>query len=459
MESYEAIIIGAGQGGSPLASTFAAKGKKTALIEKSAIGGTCINTGCTPTKALIASAAAAHNVRHAVKYGVHARNPEVNIQEVMNRKDEIVEMFREGSESSVKDTENLDVIFGTATFSGKKTLEIQLNDGGTQAVSGELIFIDTGSHTMIPPIEGADQVKLYDNTSIMEIEELPKHLMIIGGGYIGLEFGQMFRRFGSDVSIFEHGDRLISMEDEDVSEEIANILQSEGVQIHLGSKVNKVSQENGEIEFSGDFSGQKQSYKGTHLLIATGRAPNTEGLNLDKAGVETDDKGYIKVNDRLETTAEGVYALGDVTGGLQFTHVSYNDYNILKKNLLGSNGQASKTDERITYTVFTDPQIGRAGLNEQMAKERGIAYKVAKLPMEKVARAIETSHTKGFMKALVDEKTDKIIGASIVGMEGGEIAAALQIAMMGNLTYQQIRDGVFPHPTLTESLNNLFMTI
>ncbi|MFP4091026.1 MAG: mercuric reductase [Cyclobacteriaceae bacterium] len=459
MKKYDAIIIGAGQGGSPLASTFAGKGKKTALIEKNAIGGTCINTGCTPTKALIASAAAAHQVRHAVKYGVHARSPEVNIQEVMNRKDEIVEMFREGSESSMEDTENLDVIYGTASFSDKKTLQVQLNDGGTETISGELIFIDTGSHTMVPPMEGADQVKFYDNQSIMEIEELPKHLMIIGGGYIGLEFGQMFRRFGSDVSIFEHRDRLVSTEDEDVSDEIANILQSEGVQIHLGGKVNMVKQENGEIEIFGDFTGSKQSYKGTHLLIATGRAPNTEGLNLEKAGVETDDKGYIKVNDKLETTAEGVYALGDVTGGLQFTHTSYNDYNILKKNLLGNNGQVGKTDERITYTVFTDPQIGRAGLNEKMAKERGIAYKVAKLPMKKVARAIETSHTKGFMKALVDEKTDKIIGASIVGMDGGEVAAALQIAMMGGLTYQQIRDGVFPHPTLTESLNNLFMTL
>jgi len=459
MNTYDAIIIGAGQGGSPLASTLANQGKKTALIEKTAMGGTCVNTGCTPTKALIASAAAAYNVRQAVKYGVHARNPEVNIQEVMNRKDEIVAMFREGAEKGMENTENLDVIYGTASFSGKKTVEVQLNDGGTKTLSGDLIFIDTGSRTMVPPIEGADQVKLYDNTTIMEIEELPRHLMIIGGGYIGLEFGQMFRRFGSDVSIFEHGDRLVSTEDEDVSEEIANVLQSEGIQTHLNSKVNKVSQQNSEIEISGDLSGNKQSYRGTHLLIATGRAPNTEGLNLDKAGVETDEKGHIKVNDKLETSAKGVYALGDVTGGLQFTHTSFNDYTILKRNLLSPNGQATKSDERITYTVFTDPQIGRAGLNEQMAKERGIKYKVAKLPMESVARAIETSHTKGFMKALVDEETDKIIGASIVGMEGGEIAAALQIAMIGGLTYQQIRDGVFPHPTLTESLNNLFMTI
>jgi pyruvate/2-oxoglutarate dehydrogenase complex dihydrolipoamide dehydrogenase (E3) component len=283
--------------------------------------------------------------------------------------------------------------------------------------------------------------------------------MIIGGGYIGLEFGQMFRRFGCEVSIFEHSERLISMEDEDVSEEIANVMRAEGLQLHLGSRVNKIRETHGEIEIFGDFTGSKQTYKGTHLLIATGRAPNTDGLNLDKAGVETDDKGHIKVNDKLETSAEGIYAIGDVTGGLQFTHVSFNDYSILKKNLLGANGQATRSDERITYTVFTDPQIGRAGLNETMARERGLSYKVAKLPMEKVARAIETSHTRGFMKALVDEKTDKIIGATIVGMDGGEIAAALQIAMMGGLTYQQLRDGIFPHPTLTESLNNLFMTV
>lgn len=459
MNTYDAIIIGAGQGGSPLARTLASQGRKTALIEKSAMGGTCINTGCTPTKALIASASAAHHVHHAVKYGVHARNPEVNIQEVMNRKDEIVEMFREGAEKGMENTENLDVIYGTASFSDKKTVEVKLYDGGAKTLSGDLIFIDTGSRTMVPSIEGVDQVKTYDNTTIMEIEELPKHLMIIGGGYIGLEFGQMFHRFGSNVSIFEHGERLIRHEDEDVSKEIANILEAEGLKIHLNYKVNAVSQKNDEIEITGDSGGNQYSYAGTHLLIATGRAPNTEGLNLDKADVETDEKGHIMVNDKLETTAEGVYALGDVTGGLQFTHTSFNDYTILKQNLLSTNGRATKSDERITYTVFTDPQIGRAGLNEQVAKERGVAYKVAKLPMEKVARAIETSHTKGFMKALVDEQTDKIIGASIVGMEGGEIAAALQIAMMGGLTYQQIRDGVFPHPTLTESLNNLFMTI
>jgi len=458
MENYDAIIIGAGQGGSPLAGAFAKQGKKTALIEKDVMGGTCVNTGCTPTKALIASAAAAYNVRNAVKYGVHASTPEVNIQEVMNRKDEIVNMFREGAES-VEETENLEVIYGTASFSDKRQLEIKLNEGGTQTITADLIVIDAGSRTMIPPIEGADQVKLHDNTTIMGIDELPKHLMIIGGGYIGLEFGQMFRRFGSKVSIFEHGERLIDTEDEDVSEEIANVLQSEGVQIHLGSKVTKVSQKDEEIEVFGDFTGSKESYTGTHLLIATGRIPNTDDLNLDKAGVETDDKGHIKVNDKLETSAEGVYAIGDVTGGLQFTHTSYNDYNILKKNLLGSDDQATTTDDRITYTVFTDPQIGRAGLNEAMAKDRGIPYKVAKMSMEKAARAIETSHTRGFMKALIDERTDKIIGATIVGMDGGEIAAALQLAMMGGLTYQQVRDSVLPHPTMAESLNNLFMTV
>ena len=460
MNTYDTIIIGAGQGGGPLASGFAEKGKKTALIEKNVMGGTCINTGCTPTKALIASATAAYNARNTGTYGVYTQDVKVDIRKVMQRKDDIVEMFREGSESGVEDVDHLDVIYGTACFSGPKTVEIALQEGGSQTISGELIFIDTGSRTMIPSMEGANQVEYYDNASIMEIEELPKHLMIIGGGYIGLEFGQMFRRFGSEVSIFEHGERLIAQEDEDVSEAIADILQDEGINIHLNCKVEKLSQQADETTLTADFDGEKKAFTGTHLLVAAGRKPNTEGLNVAAAGVATDDKGHITVNDKLETTAEGIYALGDVTGGLQFTHTSYNDYNILKNNLLEEGAtQTVDAGHRMTYTVFTDPQIGRAGLNERMAEEKSIAYKVAKIPMEKVARAIETGRTQGFMKALVDEKTDKIIGASIVGMEGGEIAAALQIAMMGGLTYQQVRDAVLPHPTLMESLNNLFMSL
>lgn len=458
IEIFDALVIGSGQAGNPLAKALAGKGMKTAILEKNLIGGTCINTGCTPTKAMIASAHAAHIARTSEKLGVLAHQVQVDFKKIMKRKSEIVEGFRNSSKNSLEDKELLELIYGTAHFIDKKVLAIDLHGGGTRKMKAEKIFIDTGSRTMVPKIEGIDHVPYIDHRTILELEELPQHLLIIGGGYIGLEFGQMFHRFGSKVSIFERGSQIAKHEDPDVSEALTDILQKEGLQFHFHSQVASVEEHHEGIRLSGDFSGHQKHFDGSHLLIASGRAPNTDALQLHKIGVETDVKGYIKVNDKLETSVEGVYALGDVKGGPQFTHISYNDYKVVEQNLFGQ-GNASTKDRILTYTMFTDPQLGRVGLNEKQAQEKGIHYKVAKMSMGKSARGIETGHTEGFMKALVDKHSHQIIGASILSMEGGEIASALLIAIMGGLTYEQIRDGIFPHPTLSESLNNLFMTL
>lgn len=457
-EQYDAIIIGAGQGGSPMATYLAGKEMRTALIEEKYVGGTCVNTGCTPTKTLVASAKSAFEARRASEYGIHTKDVSVDLKEVVARKDKIVESSRSSQYDSLTSTDHLDLIEGKARFIDKKTISVDLNDGGERLLKAEQVFIDTGTKTLIPPIDGLDQIEWYDNRTIMEVDEVPPHLLVIGGGYIGLEFGQMFHRFGSKVTIFHSGERILDIEDEDISEEIENILRDEGLNIITNCKIKSVRREGDEVILSGEGGGLSEDVHCSHVLLAVGRVPNTKDLGLDKTEVETDDKGHIQVNDRLETSAEGIYAIGDVKGGPQFTNVSYNDYVILKKNLF-ENGNSSVEDRILTYAVFTDPQLGRVGLNEQQAKEQGIDYKVAKMPMDKVARAQEMGHTKGFMKVLVDAEKETILGASILGMEGCEIASALLFAMIGNLTAEQMTGTSIAHPTLMEAMNNLFSQV
>ncbi len=455
VKQYDAIIIGSGQGGNPMATYLAGEGMRTALIEKRYVGGTCMNTGCTPTKTLVASAKSAFEARRANEYGVHVGDVSVNMSEIIARKDELVESSRSSQYDNLTSTENLDLIEGEAQFSDKKTVYVKLNNGGEQTLTADKIFIDTGTKTLIPPIDGLNQVDWYDNRTIMEIDEVPPHLFVIGGGYIGLEFGQMFHRFGSKVTVFHSGERILDNEDEDVSEEMEEILREEGLNIITNCKIKNVKREGDEVILSGEGKGFTEDIHCTHVLIAVGRVPNTEELGLENTGVEVDDKGHVQVNDRLETSVEGIYAMGDVKGGPQFTNVSYNDYVILKKNLF-ENGNLSVKDRTLTYAVFTDPQLGRVGLNETQAKEQDIAYKVVKMPMSKVARAQEAGHTKGFMKVLVDEEKGTILGASILGMEGCEVASALLFMMMGNLTTEQITGTSIAHPTLMEAMNNLF---
>lgn len=456
MNQYDAIIIGSGQGGKPLATTLGKAGWRTALIERDQIGGTCINYGCTPTKTMFNSARVAYLSRRAADFGVHHGDVTVDMKEVRARKQRVVEQFREGGLKGVERTPNLELIKGNASFAGPHELEVSLNDGNTRKLTSEKIFINTGGRPLKPRLEGIDEVTTLDSTSIMELDEVPAHLLVLGGGYIGLEFGQMFRRFGSRVTIIQRAGQLLGREDEDVAAAVLEVIEEDGIRVLVHSEAVRVSMNGSQIELSVRSSDDEQTLSGSHLLVAVGREPNIEDLNLAAAGIETDALGNVKVNSKLETSVPGVYALGDVKGGAQFTHISYDDFRIIRTNLL-EGGNASTDDRFIPYTVFIDPQLGRIGLSEAEAKGRNV--RVAKLPMDRAARAIEMSETRGFMKAIVDADTNQILGAAVLGVEGGELMSMFEIAMMGKLPYTVLKDAIFAHPTLAESLNNLFMAM
>ena len=455
---YDAIVIGSGQGGKPLAVALANAGWKTAIIEREYIGGTCINYGCTPTKTMYNSARVAYLSRRSVDFGVHSSAVTVNMSEVRARKQGIVDSFRDGGLRSIEKTANLDLLKGEASFTGPHSIEVRLNGGGEQLITADKIFINTGGRPSAPRLEGLDGIPYLDSTSIMELDELPEHLLVMGGGYIGLEFGQMFRRYGSRVTIVHRGTRLLTREDPDVADQIAEILREDGITVLLDSEVTRVSRAAETITLNARTQQGDVTLNGSHLLVAIGRTPNTERLNLQHAGVETSDRGFVKVNERLETNVPGIYALGDVNGGPQFTHISYDDFRIIRTNLL-EGGAASTGNRPVPYTVFMDPQLGRVGLTETEANERALKIRVAKLPMAHVARAIEMSETRGFIKAVVDADTNLILGCAVLGVEGGELMAMFQIAMMGRVPYTLLKEAIFAHPTMAESLNNLFMAM
>ena len=383
----------------------------------------------------------------------------MNLAQVRERKQKVVERFRNGAEQVLEATANLDVIRGEASFIDARTVKVEGAGNEALRLSGEKIFINTGAKPVIPPIGGLNRVPSLDSTSIMELDALPKHLLIMGGGYIAIEFGQMFRRYGSQVTIIERGKQLLAREDSDVAEEVYKILREDGIDVRLKARASRVeTNEQGEIQLTVSGDGGEATVKGSHLLIATGRRPNVDHLNLGAAGVEMDEKGYVKVNDRLETNVPGIYAIGDIKPGPAFTHISYDDFRIIQANLL-QNGNARIEGRPVPYTIFMDPQLGRVGLTEKEARAQGRSIRVAKLSMANVARGIEFGETRGLMKAIVDAETNQILGCAILGMEGGEVMTVLQVAMMGKLPYTVIRDGIFAHPTLAESLNNLFMAM
>ena len=457
-QQYDAIIIGSGQAGTPLSTTLAEAGMRTALIERKHVGGTCVNEGCTPTKTMVASGRVAYLARRAAKYGVHTGDISIDLQRMRQRKRDIVDSFRNGSQARIEKTANLELIFGEARFTGPGTVEIQGNDGAVRSLSAKYIFINAGTRASRLQIDGFDTIPALDNVSIMELDAVPEHLLVLGGGYIGLEFGQLFQRFGSRVTIIHSKDHLLTREDPDVTEEIAKILQQDGIEIVLNARAVGVGQTGGKIRLRIEQQGQARDLTGSHLLAATGRVPNSDTLNLSAAGVQTDDRGFIQVNDRLETATSGVYALGDIKGGPAFTHISYDDFRIIRANLLEKRDATIK-GRLVPYTLFIDPQLGRVGVTEAEARAQGRKIRVAKLPMTSVARAIEMDETRGFMKAVVDAETNQILGAAVLGVEGGEVMAAFEIAMMGKVPYTALRDGIFAHPTLVESLNNLFMAM
>jgi pyruvate/2-oxoglutarate dehydrogenase complex dihydrolipoamide dehydrogenase (E3) component len=460
-QQYDAIIIGSGQAGTPLSTALAATGMHTALIERKHVGGTCINEGCTPTKTMVASGRVAYLARRAADYGVHTGASDISIDlgKVRQRKRDIVDKFRNGSQARIEKAANLELIFGDASFAGSstgpRTIEVRSQDGTQRSLSAKYIFINAGTRAARPKLDGLDDVPTLDNVSIMELDAVPGHLLILGGGYIGVEFGQLFRRFGSRVTIIQLRGQLLAGEDPDIAQEVAKIFQQDGIEVLLNAKVIRVRQAGGNIRLEVQQLDNSKTLAGSHLLVATGRVPNSDTLNLAAAGIQTDDRGFIKVNDRLETTASGVYALGDIKGGPAFTHISYDDFRIIRANLLEKKN-ASTRDRLVPYTVFIDPQLGRVGMTETEARVQKQNIRVAKLPMTSVARALETDETRGFIKAVVDAETKQILGAAVLGIEGGEIMSAIEIAMMGKLPYTALRDGVFAHPTLAESLNNLF---
>ena len=456
---YKALIIGAGQAGVPLSKALANAGWETALIERQHVGGTCINKGCTPTKTMVASARVAYLARRAADYGVETGPVSVNMVKVRQRKRDMVDYFRTSNEKAIQTTPNLELIMGEASFTDPHSVLVNLAGGATQQITADTIFINTGDRPRIPALKGLENVPYLDSTSIMELDEVPEHLLVLGGGYVGLEFAQMFRRFGSQVTIVQRGNQLLNQEDNDVANEIAQILQQDGIDILLNTEAQCVERDDQEhICLTVRTPQSEQILNGSHILVATGRIPNTDRLNLPAAGIKMEKNGYIIANERLETNQAGVYALGDVKGGPAFTHISYDDFRIIRANLL-EGGHRTTQDRFLPYTVFMDPQLGRVGLSESEARRRGHDIRIARLPMSYVARAAEVDETRGFIKAVVDAGSGLVLGCAVLGIEGGEIMAVIQMAMLGKIPYTVLRNVVFAHPTLAESMNNLFVQL
>lgn len=441
--SYDAIVIGTGQAGPSLAARFAGEGRETAIVERHLFGGTCVNTGCTPTKALVASARAAHMARRTEDFGVSVGGPvTIDMEKVKARKDAIVRQSTEGVEKWLKGTDNLTVYEDHARFVGPKTLSV-----GDRRITADRIFINVGGRAYIP--SGFEEVNYLTNSGMMELEEVPEHLVIVGGGYIGLEFGQMYRRFGSEVTIIERGERLLPREDKDISEAIREILREEGVRFRFNAECIGGTEQNGTITVSLDCEEGPSKIEGSHLLLAAGRRPNTDDLGLENTGIETDDRGFIEVDDRLRTSQDGVWALGDCNGEGAFTHTAYNDYEIAADNII--DGDSRRISDRITcYGLFIDPALGRVGMTEAQARASGRNVLIGKRPMKRIARAREKGETKGFMKILVDADTEEILGAAILGIEGDEIIHSVIDMMYAGEPYTTIQRAVHIHPTVSE---------
>lgn len=458
--THDALIIGVGQAGNSLARALAGAGWKTAVIERRYVGGTCVNDGCTPTKTMIASARVAYLARRGTDYGVEPNAARVDLAVVRRRKAQLVEDSRRRIQRAMDENDNIDFIHGEARFVAPQTVEARRRDGGEQTLSAPHIVINSGARPMIPAIPGLDATPFLDSTTVMELDKTPRHLLVLGGGYIGLEFGQMFRRFGAEVTIVHRGAQLLAREDTDIAEAVAAILREDGIEVLLQANTVRVApQAGGGVALTAQTPTGERALAGSHLLVATGRAPNVEALNLATAGVHTTPKGFIQVNERLETSAPGVYAAGDVNGGPAFTHIAYDDFRILRHNLLDrGNGAppAVTTGRQVPYTVFIDPQLGRIGLTEREARRQGRRIRIAKMPMSHVARALEMDETRGLIKVVVDAESEQLLGAAVLGVEGGELATQLQIAMLGKLPYPILRDAIFPHPGLAEAFNNLF---
>lgn len=450
-ESFDAIIIGSGQAGPSLAVRLAQAGMRTALVEREHLGGTCVNDGCIPTKALVASARAAHVVRHAAEHGIATHGePRIDMKAVKARKDRVVAQSIDSLTAWLRGTPNLELVWGHARFVGPRAVRV-----GERTLEAPKVFVNVGGRAVLPNWPGITSVPVLTNTSMMALDTLPEHLLVAGGSYIGLEFAQMYRRFGSRVTVFETADRLIAREDPDVSAEVQAILEREGVEVRLAVRDGVVEPAGERIRLACRSASGPCDVTGSHLLAAVGRRPNTDDLDLERAGIAMDARGFIRVDDELRTSVPGVWALGDVNGRGAFTHTSYNDYEIVASNLL--DGRPRRVSDRIpAYALFTDPPLGRVGASEAEVRSRGRPALVAVLPMTRVGRARERGETQGFMKVLVDAENEHILGASLLGIEGDEVVHTLIAAMAAGVSYRVLQQAVPIHPTVNELLPTLF---
>jgi pyruvate/2-oxoglutarate dehydrogenase complex dihydrolipoamide dehydrogenase (E3) component len=449
--TVDVIVIGGGQAGVPLAARLAEAGRRVLLAERQELGGTCVNYGCTPTKTMIASARAAHVARTAARLGVHAGDVRVDLAAVVDRKDAIVRQWREGVRKRLERAgERLRVVHGHARFVGPREVEV-----AGERHQAEVVVIDVGARPVVPPIPGLDAVAWLDNHRVMDVRQLPSHLVVLGGGYIGCEFAQMFRRFGSAVTVIDRGEHLMSMEDPETSQSLEEVFRAEDIRLELRAKVESVAPAEGGLAVR--VAGGPE-IRGSHLLVAVGRRPNTDDLGCEAGGVERDERGFIPVDDHYHASAKGVYAVGDATPGPQFTHASWDDHRLLFDHLLGR--LARKRSERIVpITAFTDPQVARVGLTEREAKDRGVRYEVATMPFGSIARAIETDEKAGTMKVLLDPQTERILGAAIVGAEAGELIHVFVPVMLAGTTARALVDAEYVHPTFAEGVQSLVMRL
>ncbi|HAU1319711.1 TPA: mercuric reductase [Legionella pneumophila] len=459
---FDTIILGGGKGGKTLAMDLAKSGQKVAMVENNQIGGTCINVACIPTKTLVQAAKVAHFCRKAKDYGLNTKLETIDFKAIRARKEAVVKGMREANLKQFLDS-GMELMLGHGHFIGPKMIEVILSsprdNQKTLHITADKIIINTGALPFIPPITGLDKVNYYTNDSLMNTNSVPKHLLIMGGGYIGLEFAQMFRRFGAEITVIEASHEFLGREDKDIAEQVLQTLSNEGIQFAIDTKINAIRQEQTEVIVEANRQGQSEIIRGTALLVAVGRMANTAGLHLDKTGVELDERGFIKVNEYLETTAAGIWALGDVKGGAQFTHLSLDDYRLVKHNLQNPQEKLSSQNRLIPYTVFLDPELARIGLTEAQARSQGRPIKIAKIPAAAIPRAKTQGETIGVLKAVIDNETDMILGVSIFCAEAGEILGVIQLAMELGVPYQKLRDMMFAHPTLVEGINLWFAQI
>jgi pyruvate/2-oxoglutarate dehydrogenase complex dihydrolipoamide dehydrogenase (E3) component len=456
-ERYEVLILGSGAGGKHLAWHMAGAGHRTAVVERRWIGGSCPNINCLPSKNEIWSAKVADLVHRAADFGLLAGPYRTDMRRVRQRKRDMVESEVAAHLENYK-ASGTELIMGTGRFVAPKTVQVHLQAGGTRVVAGDRVFLNVGTHATIPSIPDLADSQPLTNIELLELDRVPEHLVVLGGGYVGVEFAQAYRRFGSRVTVVTHGSQLLDREDSDVADEIRRILAAEDIDVVLGAEVIRVEGRSGDrVRLRARTGGNERTITGTDILVATGRTPNTADIGLETAGVELDSRGYVKVNDRLETTAADVWAMGECNGGPQFTHVSDDDFRIVRDNLAG--GRRSTRDRLIPFCLFTDPPLARVGMTEEEARQRGVAVRVAKLPMSAVLRTHTTGETAGFMKALVEASGDRILGFAMIGSDAGEVVASVQTAMLGGLPYTVLRDAILAHPTSAEGLGSLFAAV